>query len=134
MKISRFPKLLPPDGSIPKEAKFFCKTCKEWFASSTGYTAHQKRHPDHEMWNAKANRPVQHRGQPVVQPKRSYTRREAVPAISNGHAVLDATARDLLLDYVLGKAKEELNAELDRMFRELKSQPVPAKGRVYVAR
>lgn len=117
--ISKQPKFLPEDGTIPKAARFYCKTCKEWWASYTGMISHRSKHPDHQVLSAVTNRPV---GMGVTKIR------------ANGSSVLDASARDLLLDYVLGKAKDELNRELDRMFQELKSQPTPSRGRIYVAR
>jgi hypothetical protein len=128
MSVSRLPKFMPADGSIPPQSKFACRTCKEWFASTCGKTNHLKKHPDHEMYSTLT-------GKDQDTPNRPY--RKAHVLGTNGHALLGATARDLLLDYVLGKAKEELNAELDSMFRNLKSQPIPTeKGtrKTYVAR
>jgi hypothetical protein len=129
MKVGRYPKFLKPGEPTPSQAKFVCKTCNQWFASTTGKNGHLLREPGHVLVSPHTGREFTKAGS-IGRP----LRKGDVP--SNGHQVLDATARDLLLDYILGKAKEELNAELERMFRELKSQPIPAKGprRTYVAR
>ena len=119
-------KYLPEDGCIPSKAKYACKTCKLWAASFSGRKGHLAKYPTHEMYL------VKHDGSEKTRPARMQPVNR--PA-TNGHSVLDATARDMLLDYVLGKAKAELNAELDRMFRELKSAPTTAVRRgPYVAR
>jgi hypothetical protein len=122
--VSREPKYLPEDGTVPAQAKFACRTCKLWVASSCGKASHLKQNPAHEMYSTLTGKPIG---------KREPYKTAHLP--TNGHRTLDATARDMLLDYVLAKAKTELNDELDRMFRELKSAPIPQRSRrVFVAR
>ena len=132
--LSRLDKFLPPDGTIPDRAKFVCRSCNLWVSSNSGRTGHLETHPGHTMYSPKTNH--EWTGSAKMRKSATPAARPALAIHSNGHSMLDASARDMLLDYVLGKAKEELNSELDRMFRELKSQPIPQRGarRTYVAR
>src|SRR6266550_2010511 len=115
---------MPEDGSAPKGGKFACRTCKEWFASSTGRMGHVRKNPDHQLYSlltGKESKPW------AGENKRSKPgpKSRGLALSANGHSHLNASARDLLLDYILEKAKVDLNAELDRMFGDLKSQPIP---------
>lgn len=56
MTISRLSKFLPTDGTVPPEAKFVCKTCKEWVASSTGRIGHLTRNSGHVMYSVQTGR------------------------------------------------------------------------------
>lgn len=133
-QLTRKDKFIASGEKPPANAKYACRTCGLWVASTTGKAGHARKHPDHVMYSTLTGKDIGSRAKVArVHPVQQRTAK--IPQVafqSNGH--LDATTRDSILDYVLAKAKEELNRELDRMFRELKSQPVKTSRPVYVAR
>src|SRR6266550_204593 len=97
--ISRNPKFMPEDGSAPKAGTYACRTCKQWFASSTGRIGHARKNPDHQLYSlltGKDSKPWRGERKPAHPSLPS-----PLPSASNGHAHLNASARDLLLDYIL---------------------------------
>ena len=119
--ISRYPKFLPEDGSIPKKAAFVCRTCKEWFASNCGKTSHIRNHPDHTLFSPKTGREWQGNG------KSEKLIPQFVP--TNGRSSISPE----LLEYAYQKMRSEIEDQLDRLHEQLIPTPKGA-CRTYVAR
>jgi hypothetical protein len=121
--ISRYPKFLPADGTIPEKAAFVCRTCKQWFASSCGKTSHIKNQPTHTLFSPKTGREWQGSTTGINRP--------VVPAFyQNGHSDIPQP----LLEYAFNKMREEIDSQLDRLHEKLIPPSPKGTRRTYVAR
>ncbi len=128
MGITTSPKFMPEDGSEPKHGKYACRTCKQWFASSTGKANHITKNPDHQLYSLLTGLDVG---------RYKNARRPSNPAPSqlptNGHRAVTT----VLLESAFAKLREEVTAELDRLEAQLFPTPnvqPPTSRRTYVAR
>jgi hypothetical protein len=127
MPITRSSKYLPSDGSKPDKAKFFCQTCKMWFASHCGRTGHLKNNPDH-----------------VVESFATHRTWTGKPQRNNSISASTSTDNDIsasLFDYIVDKVQAKINQEIRTICESIKlnrvqsqSKGMSRKSKVYVAR
>lgn len=128
MALSRAPKFLPPDGSVPKEAKFVCKGCNEWFASGCGKTGHIKKNPTHTLYSPITGREWQ--GSTIGTADKGNRLVKTHLAMSNGNGHIAPA----ILEYAFERMRSEIDKQLDSLHEQL--IPTQSKGarRTYVAR
>ncbi|SRR6266576_3724172 len=133
MGITTLPKFMPEDGSAPKGGKFACRTCKQWFASSTGRMGHARKNPDHQLYSLVTGEDSKPWRGERKQAKQWVSLGRITDSPTNGHHPVTT----VLLQSAFAKLREEVTAELDRLEAQLfptsNLQP-PTSRRTYVAR